>query len=323
MRGLLIFLILILQIKAFAAENARPQISVQAADRIEVAAGQPVVLADLGQSAETSSANRQLADHLVILDAMKDSEEKTFSTPELVKILKQKISETDALASMNWTYFVPEKIRVVARQNRLSENRVNREIQDALSERCPVCSFKLRNMRYPLIKESKAMTSFSLDTGSLKIAGGLLLPVNVEFEGGAHAVYYVTGIVAARSKALVATRTLMMGEKIDAGKDAKEEEVEINFANDALAEKADLDYMAAAHSLTAGHVIYRADLKKEVVVQRGNLVRAISGDDTFEVSAQMQAEEGGSIGDLIKIKNVETNRFLSAKIVDRGVVRVQ
>jgi flagella basal body P-ring formation protein FlgA len=66
-----------------------------------------------------------------------------------------------------------------------------------------------------------------------------------------------------------------------------------------------------------------SDLKREPAAHRGQVVRALVGDQDFEISINASAEENGFIGDLIKVKNLETQKMMSGIVIDKGVVKVQ
>ena len=63
--------------------------------------------------------------------------------------------------------------------------------------------------------------------------------------------------------------------------------------------------------------------KAEVQAKRGQIVKGTLGDDDFQISLNVEAQDSGYIGDVIKVKNLETQKLLSAVIVDKGVVKVQ
>ena len=327
MRFLGLFLILSFFVQQAGAETAssvaspRPEVSISPNDVHEVSAGLPILLRDIGNADFVSADLKVQAQNMKILEAMKAGEEKTFSNAEMVRVLKEKVATESNLTNLNWTYFVPEKITIRAK-SMLPQARINSLLMNDLAERCDACRFQFKDLKIPNLKENKDLTSFNLDTSSLRIVGSFLIPAQVVFAGDVAKTFYVTGQLQTRVRALVATRALQAGESLDQ-KDYKEQEIEISFSQDSLAVPEDLKGKTLNKMLAVGRPIYKSDLKKEMVVQRGQLIRAISGDETFEVSVQMQAEETGAVGDLIRMKNTETQKLMSGRVVERGVVRIQ
>ena len=52
-------------------------------------------------------------------------------------------------------------------------------------------------------------------------------------------------------------------------------------------------------------------------------MKIILGDGTFEVSAQATAEQAGSVGEVIKIKTMDTKKLMSGTLIDLGVVKIE
>lgn len=314
------FLVIHAGVSARAA--SRPEISIQSGSGLTVASGMPVQLKDIGGAGFVPGDVMAKAGAIVVMDALNDGETRSYTNSEMVRLLKEKVAADSELAVLKWTYFVPETVKVTGRKNALSISRINSLILESLSGKCDRCSFRLNNVKVPAVQEPQAMTAMELETSPLKVAGSFLLPLRISFTTGGDKIYYITGQVVGRAKALVATRALQMGEKIGS-RDVKEQDTEIGLTNDAFATIEDLDGKTAGRSIQMGRAIYKSDLRRELVVQRGQMIRAVSGSEVFEVSAQMMAEDNGAVGDTVRLKNVETQKLMSGRVVERGVVRIQ
>lgn len=314
------FFVVHTSLKSLAA--SRPEISVLSNPETVVAAGLPVLLSDIGGAGFVHVSLIAKAGELQILEPLADNETKTFTNAELVRIIKEKVASHPDLLAQKWTYFVPENVKIVGRKNHISVNRLSASVLQTLAQKCESCSFKLSSIKIPEVKETTPFIAMDLETSPLKLSGSFLLPLRLTFAGGVEKVYYITGQITGKGKALAATRALMMGEKITSS-DVREQETDLNYTNDAFATSEDLEGKTAGRMIQMGRVIYKSDLKRESVVQRGQVIRVISGNDAFEVSTQMMAEDNGAIGDQVRLKNPETLKLMSGRVVDRGVVRVQ
>lgn len=299
----------------------RPEIAIMSAPVHEVSAGQPVQLRDLGGADFVTPSAIKQAGQTVLLEPMFAGEEQTFGGPEFVRLLKEKIAAQPELSSYNFTFFVPEKIKIRAVKNLISPARVSALILESLMQKCESCSFKIRDIRIPAVESRGDMYAYELDLSSLKVSGSFLLPLRAHFESQEKTLY-VTGTLQTKAKALVTTKAMMMGEKPETGS-LRGEELEVNYAADSFATASDLEGRVLNKGIGLGRPLFRSDLKKEVVVSRGQMIRVLSGNDMFEVSSQMQAEESGAIGDYVKMKNLETQKMVSGQIVERGLVRIQ
>ena len=80
--------------------------------------------------------------------------------------------------------------------------------------------------------------------------------------------------------------------------------------------------MQAVRFLNAGQILQYSDLKKETILKKGQIVRAMFGGADFEVAISAEAQESGAIGDVVKIKNLDSQRVFAAKVIERGIVRI-
>jgi len=92
---------------------------------------------------------------------------------------------------------------------------------------------------------------------------------------------------------------------------------------DIVMDKKSILGMQASRFINAGQIIYYRDLKREQVLRKGQMVKALFGQNNFELSISAQAEEGGAVGDVIKVKNLDSQKMFAAKIVDRGLVKIE
>ena len=97
----------------------------------------------------------------------------------------------------------------------------------------------------------------------------------------------------------------------------------IQSYQDAITDVKSVIGMQAARFLTAGQMLASRDLKREQILRKGQMVKAIFGVDTLEISISAQAEEAGAVGDVIKVKNIDSQKMFAAKIIDRGLVRIE
>jgi flagella basal body P-ring formation protein FlgA len=120
----------------------------------------------------------------------------------------------------------------------------------------------------------------------------------------------------------VLNRSVKMGDVITADLVTIEKREIIN-PREAIVTAEQISGMQAARYLNAGQVLTYNDLKKEQVMKKGQMVKAVAGQDYFEISISAQAEENGAIGDVIKIKNLDSQKVVAARVVDKGLVRIE
>ena len=97
----------------------------------------------------------------------------------------------------------------------------------------------------------------------------------------------------------------------------------ISPGSDPVLTRAAMLGMQTTKFISAGQVISFRDLKRETILKKGQIVKAVFGKDDFEVSISALAEESGSLGDVLKFKNIDSQKMFSAKVEDKGLVRIE
>jgi len=80
--------------------------------------------------------------------------------------------------------------------------------------------------------------------------------------------------------------------------------------------------LVTRRSLMPGMVLTGAMVNKPVLIKRGNLVHIIARIGSMEVTATGQAMQDGSEGQLIRVKNINSTKIISAKVLDGSTVQV-
>ena len=80
--------------------------------------------------------------------------------------------------------------------------------------------------------------------------------------------------------------------------------------------------LASRRSLKPGMVLIDSMLVKPVLVKRGAAVNIVARIGSLEVTALGQAMQDGTQGQLIKVQNVNSAKFISARVLDGTTVQV-
>jgi flagella basal body P-ring formation protein FlgA len=300
----------------FAARASKFEVRV--AEKSTVRAGDPIrLVALLKGEIPDSELNAKLSD-LVVFEALANGTEKTFKSQELVLILRERLSFQDL---QRLSVKVPERFVVRAQRNFLYPTDIAREIKERAQAMCAPCTVEFEDLNMPEMKGANEVLQTHLDTQALKGAGSFLLPLQVETSQGRN-VHWVTGKISFYKMAPVAKRLIRANERI-AESDFEIKKINISYAKDGIPSKEDLSGKLSMRTLAVGQPIFAADLKKEPAATRGQSVRILTGNESFEIVTSGIAEEGGSIGDSIKVKSSDTQKLLSGVLIDKGTVRVQ
>lgn len=315
----ILFISLFVSVLVTAQTAIRPDITVNSV--VEVRAGRPIYLKDIAAVGNVAADLERQAGETLVLEAMEDGQKISLKNINLLKTIRNKIGESAALGSLAWTYFVPEEVTIKATKNFLNPSSISFDIESELRRKCAECAVTIRDFRVPTIKESKTVKQIDVDYESLKIGGAFILPVNVVTEGGKR-TYWITGYSKISKHGPIATRQISAGERIS-DKDFRMDLVDVTFARDGVPTATELQNQLAGRNISVNQPIFKGDIKRELAVKRGQAIKVITGTDLFEIVGQGIADDQGYVGDTIKLKTSETQKWITGQIIEPGVVRVQ
>jgi flagella basal body P-ring formation protein FlgA len=291
---------------------------VRVAELSTVRLGEPIRLSSLLTSMIADADLNEKASQLVIFEPLTVEGEASFRSQDLVLALRQKLSFQDL---QRLSLKVPEKFTVRAQRNFIAPADIRTDVMVKAQSICAECTIEFQDLRVPELKISQEILRTRLDTQSLKGPGSFLLPLTVETSNG-RSVHWVTGQLRFSKIGPVARRMISVGESI-AARDYELKKIDITFAKDGVAQEQDLAGKVASRNIALGQGIFAGDLKKEIAALRGQPVKILIGNESFEVSTSGIAQEGGSVGDMIKVKSLDTQKILSGLLVEKGTVRVE
>lgn len=239
----------------------------------------------------------------------------TLSGDEISKKLRELVKNSFELQKANPTFKIPTEVKVIIRQDGISKKDVERSLQNVLQAKCNSCSYDIQVKSVPRVQ----MKSYEIIWDEGQSPGSFLLPVR-ETQGVSEK--WIAGTIRVKKVVPVPRRIIRLGERIQA-EDLEMKESNITYLKEENPEKGQIVGLIANRTITAHSPILLSDLRREPAALKGQVIKVLIGGDEFEVSTQAVAEENGNVGDVIKIKNSETQKFMSATVIEKGVVKIQ
>lgn len=84
----------------------------------------------------------------------------------------------------------------------------------------------------------------------------------------------------------------------------------------------ELEGMSAARPIVAGKTLTHSFMQKQEIIKRGDLVTIEYDAANLKITASGEAKEPGSQGETIKVKNISSNRIISAVVQDEKTVKI-
>lgn len=226
-----------------------------------------------------------------------------------------KIKDVPLIKNKNIKMNIPQQIKVTIATNKVSKEELQRNISNYLSVSCAECTYEVMITNIP----QPMSHAWEFDFKQLNSKGPFLISL---IENKNRTNRWGAGIIKVRQKVLVTSHLVRMGDKIQPN-DVKFDEIDVTHLRDTLAKESEVIGWVANKTLYPEQPIVMSDLKKEYAVKRGQVVKVIIGNKQFEISSQMTSEENGFLGDVIKLKQADAQKYLSGKIEDQGIVRIQ
>lgn len=293
---------------------ARPEISIPA--KVEISQ-RPLLR--LGDIAEVRGGTEELVAALDSIVLREDARDLLLSqhleSAEILTTMRAALNSQENLKRLNPQFKVPSRVDISFATVPVSREEVQRKVQNILKARCHECEYQVSIQSTP----RPSSKTWDLDFTQLSTKGGFLLPLR---DGDSGQIKWISGTIRVSRLTPVTTRLILQGERVQAD-DLRMSMMDVTFAKDGSLRMEDIQGQAAARSLPVGSPVWASDLKREPAAKRGQIVKAMLGDESFEISVNMMAEDNGFVGDLIKVKNLETQKVLSGLVTDKGVVRLQ
>jgi flagella basal body P-ring formation protein FlgA len=131
-----------------------------------------------------------------------------------------------------------------------------------------------------------------------------------------------TGSIVETFEAAVPARVLAQGETLKASDLTIERRPKSEFTPTTITDPAQAAGFALRRALRPSQVIRQADLMKPELVQRNETVTISYEVPGIRLSIRGQAQESGTLGDLINVLNVQSKRTIQATVVGPGQVSV-
>lgn len=121
---------------------------------------------------------------------------------------------------------------------------------------------------------------------------------------------------------VVARRLIQRGSLLEAGMLEVVERPTLGLDPLAVGSLQDVDMAEALRDIPAGTVLRSYDLKRALMVRKGQAAMLTVGQGTgFQVTVRVEAQQDGHLGEQIRLKNTESGRLLSGVVTGPNAVR--
>lgn len=269
---------------------------------VEVSPREVITVYDIIESRNMNDSLREELRNIKLGDA----DTRMITRSELIRKLK----------NVKSNYRLPTEVKILRSKSNVSRMEVERKIKNHLLAKCGECDYTIQINSVPQSLGSDWDLDLNIDFNRASVMVPIFSMNNPQQKG------WVTVEVKKYALVPVLNRALKIGDVITEEAMTMDKRL-VNSYQDIITSKEAVVGMQAAKFLSAGQMIGQRDVKREQVMKKGQMVKAIFGVDALEISITAQADEAGAVGDVIRVKNLDSQKMFAAKIVDRGVVKIE
>lgn len=255
---------------------------------------------------EAKNLNEDAVSDLKDITIVKDKATNLISKAELAKMFR----------SVKARFIFPNELKIIRSQSSISRMEVERKIKNKMYSQCAGCEIHVQISSVPNNMDSDWNMDLDIDLSKNTV----MIPIYAR--GGSSNKGWVVAEIKKFQNTPVLNRSAKMGDVLTEEMFNIEKRL-LSQNQDTVLKLEAIVGMQAARFLSAGQTIQFSDIKREVILKKGQIVKAMVGNTDFEVSISAEAQENGSVGDVVKIKNLDSQKVFAAKIIGRGLVRIE
>jgi len=121
----------------------------------------------------------------------------------------------------------------------------------------------------------------------------------------------------------------LIAKTVNKGNTITQEDIELKIypknklTDDSIVNVSDLIGKSATKVLTKGTAVKKDDVKTALLIRKNATVSAIYRNNNIEIKALAIAQEDGSVGDIINLKNYDTGKGFKAMVKEDGSVAIE
>lgn len=220
------------------------------------------------------------------------------------------------LRSVDARFILPTELKILRSRSTVSRMEVERKIKNRIYSDCAECDVQVQISSVPGNMASDWVMDLNIDLNKTAVTIPVYSASNSDKKG------WIVADIKRYRQVPVVSRSVRIGDVLTEEMFTFEKRLLLNV-RDTVTSIDSVVGMQAARFMNAGQVVQYSDLKKEQIMKRGQMVKAMVGTNDFEVAISAEVQEAGAIGDVVKVKNLDSQKVFAARVVDRGLVRIE
>lgn len=221
-----------------------------------------------------------------------------------------------------WLIQIPHQVIVENKGFEVDRETISKQLVSSWTQYCNECKFNITTLQMPNMPKENMQFPWTLSVDPRLPRGNFSAKLVVNGSESRVLTYWVNGQVEIQKRVPVLVRSTPMNTRLTE-EDFKMDWRNITSATDSSPTSEMIIGQKTKYSMNADDIIWSGSLIREKAVQRGEIVKVMVGDDNWNVSIQAQTEQDGYVGDTVNLKNIQTNRMITGRVIANGKVELK
>jgi flagella basal body P-ring formation protein FlgA len=275
-----------------------------------------IMLGDIIENKADLSGKLAKLKKLALGDTPLLGEERVFSSQFISQILRKHID--GQLVSVR----IPNRIVVANKGFELNESAMERKLLNEWKKSCKDCRIFIRSLTMPKLAESFAGRPWVMSIKPGLPRGAFTEKVFITGSDNRKNTFWVSGQIEVQKKVPVTARSLNSQARV-MPEDFRYEWRDVTYATDGTLNENDLLGQSVKFGIPSNQIIWANSVARQKAVRRGDLVKVISGEGSWQVTLRAVTEQDGFVGDRVNIRNVNSKKIITGEVVGPGEVAIQ
>jgi flagella basal body P-ring formation protein FlgA len=284
--------------------------------------GERLTLGDIAEFTGLTSGETASLKRIALGNAPAYGEKRNYSNQALTEILRVHLKPLQNTSNRRVKLHIPDEVSVEGNGQTLTLATVIKGLQENLQRICDVCEYKIEDARLPAIPAFSPQATWSIRADYHKLKGPFNIAIEVISPLGDKSVYWLTGRLTVLKKVPVTTRLLNIQEHLEVS-DIKWEKRDITFLPDSAAEEPELGGAQVRVAVGPQQILLKSHLLRKKALNRGETVTLTAGNSAWSMTIKGVAQDGGYLGDTVRVLNPDTKKIVTGTIVAQGTVEVK
>lgn len=275
-----------------------------------------ITLKDIVETGAVSPAVEKRLKSVVLGDAPRLGEQRVYTNKAIAEAIRQ------SQLKEKWSWQIPHQVVVENRGFELDHETVENELVGRWKSLCKACEVRVKRIQIPALPAYLAQSPWILENDNKLPRGNFSQKLVVKTVQGRDQIFWINGEMEVKSEVPVLTRSVTMGTRLSS-EDFVTEWRDVTYATDTTPSEKEIIGQKAKYTMNANDIVWRGSLVREKAVERGEIVKVIVGEGNWQISMQAMTEQDGFVGDTINVRNLQTKRILTGRVVGSGEVEVR